>query len=107
MNRINLERCAYTLVQLQVAHVTWRAGSMWGCSGHAAREVGSAWNLSVYVVFRGSDFSLYELGSIEGVQIRGMHSSHLNLKDKVEKSWEEMSYYNVLGWPKGSFKFFP
>ena len=65
MNRINLERCAYTLVQLQVAHVTWRAGSMWGCSGHAAREVGSAWNLSVYVVFRGSDFSLYELGSLE------------------------------------------
>ena len=86
MNCINLERCAYTLVQLQVALVTWRAGSMWGCSGHAAREVGSAWNLSVHVVFRGSDLSLYELGSIEGVQIRGMHSSHLNLKDKVEKS---------------------
>ena len=54
---------------------------MWGCSGHAAREMGSAWNLSVHVVFRGSDLSLYELGSIEGVQIRGMHSSHLNLKD--------------------------
>ena len=77
------------------------------CTEHAAGEVGSAWNLRVSIVFRGSDFSLYELGSIEGVQIRGMLSSHLNFKDKVEKSEEEMSYCNVLGWPKSSFRFFP
>ena len=87
VNPINLARCAYTLVQLQVAHVTWRAGSMWRCSGRAAREVGSAWNLSV--------------------SVRGMLSSHLNLKDKVEKIEEEVSYYNVLSWPKSSFSFFP
>ena len=107
MNRINLKRCAYTLAQLQVTHVTWRADSMWGCTEHAAGEVGSAWNLRVSIMFRGSDFSLYELGNIEGVQIRGMLSSHLNFKDNVEKSEEEMSYCNVLGWPKSSFRFFP